>query len=835
MQYNNTVADNLSVENTAAPKIFVEVSSKSQSFQKPILWVADTAIALQLSPAFDVFHFGDISGIAPGEHYLIVERGTPEEAIRAIGWRLSMIGVQCKVYQVQTSLESLLCHDAMSLQQVVLQIFEFALPFEHWTALKDEQQLSTREAVNIATIAMAILPEPQKSVELATLRKRCHESSYDWNRLMGTLEQEFRVEVQKRTAEAGKRDGTQASKSRTIPPADIIAQRIAEDYRSILAYNNEIAQWMRYEAEHPGIWTPETNEFIESIVYQNLTVRGIEGYNSHSYITNIVKSLRNQLIRRFWYEPSPTEFLPHRNGVLEIATGKLLPHSPDYGFTWSLPRDYNPLFTDWSTIDSFLDHVSGNNPQIKDLLLCYCNAVLKGRHDLQKFLHLIGVGGTGKGTFARLIVGLIGKENVHTTTLEDWCTNRFEGANAYGKRLVLFPDEDKQTGKLGKFLSLTGEDLIRAEEKNKKAFQYRYDGMVLVLSNLPVFTGDSASRVKRRIITVPCNNQVSLLQRSSNIEQKFEIELAAFTNYILSIPDDHVTNVMLGLVEIPECTLEFWENRIRTDSIAAWLNDWVIYDPMAETAIGSNSYEESSGEPITLYGSYAQHCRRSGNQVKAVKNFSPDLLELCRSVLGWDVEKKVTKTGKFIRGLRLRTDKDREIPTHDYSLMERVTDMMTTGDGCGDESQPLLNKDFTNGDELNLILEENLVHELDTSVTLSDNGDIDSAGEVSNDISLETTGLGFEPKPLPDKSSESSPQSSPDSTSVWMNEENLQAMADDLEACDDIEMLQIIREIYNKEALKVASRRISLGKREQIKRWIAQLDAEYQSLVVPPG
>ncbi len=68
-------------------------------------------------------------------------------------------------------------------------------------------------------------------------------------------------------------------------------------------------------------------------------------------------------------------------------------------------------------------------------------------------------------------------------------------------------------GKLGKFLSLTGGDWLRAEEKGKKAFQYRYDGMVLLLSNIPIFTGDAASRIARRVITAPCNNTVAVGQR----------------------------------------------------------------------------------------------------------------------------------------------------------------------------------------------------------------------------------------------------------------------------------------------------------------------------------
>jgi putative DNA primase/helicase len=487
------------------------------------------------------------------------------------------------------------------------------------------------------------------------------------------------------------------------PPADIISAEIAEDYRNKLIFNNETATWMRYEADYPGVWSPETNEVIEAIVYQIIVSRDIERYN-HAYIANIVKFLRCQLIERKWCEKSPDSLLPFKNGVLEIATGKLLPHSPGYRLTWQLPRHHNPLDSDWSKIDAFLEHLSNGNAKIKELLLCYCNAVLKGRHDLQKFLHLIGLGGTGKGTFSRLLVSLIGQQNVHTTTLEEWCGNRFEGANAYKKRLVLFPDEDKQTGKLGKFLSLTGEDFIRAEEKGKKAVQYRYEGMVLVLSNLPIFSGDSASRVRRRVVPVPCNNQVSPLKRR-NLEVEFEPELAAFTNYVLSIPDEKVKNVITGLEEIPECTLEFWENRIRVDSIAAWINQHVIYDPLAETQIGGDRNEGSDGSEVTtLFGSYNQHCRKTGDSPKSHKNFSPDLLELCNTVLGWVVERRVAKTGKSILGLRLRTDSDNHFPTHDYALMQ----LLGKGDGCGDSpgdgrgdgSQALLDKGSDSCDDL---------------------------------------------------------------------------------------------------------------------------------------
>jgi len=89
---------------------------------------------------------------------------------------------------------------------------------------------------------------------------------------------------------------------------------------------------------------------------------------------------------------------------------------------------------------------------------------------------------------------------------------------AFSKRLVVFADTDKQVGKLGKFLSLTGQDPLRSEEKNKRGFEFKYGGMVVVASNEPVFAGSSASRVKRRVVSVPFNNQVPAIKKRHNFD-----------------------------------------------------------------------------------------------------------------------------------------------------------------------------------------------------------------------------------------------------------------------------------------------------------------------------
>ena len=507
------------------------------------------------------------------------------------------------------------------------------------------------------------------------------------------------------------------TKSR-ITPADIIAREIAEEYRSELAYNNESGQWMKYESESAGVWTVEKIEYIESIVYQILTSKGIEGYNGNTYISNIVKILRHQLIVKKWQERSPNELIPFQNGVLEVATGKLLPHSPGYRFTWAMPREHDPLAKNWATIDNFLTEATGNNPAIKDLLICFCNAVMKGRSDLQKFLHLTGPGGSGKGTFLRLLNDLIGQNNTHSTSLSDWCSGGFETFNAYKKRLIIFPDEDKKVGNLGRFKSLTGGDFLRGEEKRMTAFNFKYEGMVVLASNFPIFQGDNSSGMTRRTVQVRFGHVPTTRDRK-DLNKLFQPELSAFINHLLTLSDDMVSDTILNTGLISELNQESWEYQMRSNNIAAWFSECVIYDPLASTQIGNDKNEGDNGNtPKTLFGSYCQYAKNGGTQLKSVTNFSPDLIELCSNILKLPVEREHTRNGKVIKGLRLRTLNDNHIPTYEKSLCD---DPVTTSVTTSVTTEPLTEQGCDDCDDLNEVItqNQNLITELEKNNILA--------------------------------------------------------------------------------------------------------------------
>ncbi|RUT09024.1 hypothetical protein DSM106972_010770 [Dulcicalothrix desertica PCC 7102] len=86
------------------------------------------------------------------------------------------------------------------------------------------------------------------------------------------------------------------SKPNKIPEADILAADIASHYLLKLLWNDEHKTWMVFSHKNDGIWAPVTDHFIETLIQTTLESRGIKGYGTDSYITNIRKFLSRKHI-----------------------------------------------------------------------------------------------------------------------------------------------------------------------------------------------------------------------------------------------------------------------------------------------------------------------------------------------------------------------------------------------------------------------------------------------------------------------------------------------------------------------------------------------------------
>jgi phage/plasmid-associated DNA primase len=250
------------------------------------------------------------------------------------------------------------------------------------------------------------------------------------------------------------------------------ADEITDIYQNELAWDNTVEQWRQYGVKHQGVWSEVSTIQVHRIVKKHIQFQG--KHCSASKLASVEKILRVNLFTDDWAEKP--NLIPFEDGVYNRITKELEPHSPNHRLTWRLPYCYNSDTDSFHKIDEWLNFATKGDQGFKDILIAYLVAIMTKRSDLQKFVLLQGKGGSGKGTFIRLACDLIGKDNVHSSTLSEWNGNKFEPANGYLKQLIVFSDEQTKHKDLGNFFKLTGQDYIRAEKKGKQAFQYQFNG-----------------------------------------------------------------------------------------------------------------------------------------------------------------------------------------------------------------------------------------------------------------------------------------------------------------------------------------------------------------------
>jgi phage/plasmid-associated DNA primase len=529
------------------------------------------------------------------------------------------------------------------------------------------------------------------------------------------LEEQIHAAVKERcqqqeSFEETDKNNNEKPKPKQVPPADIFARELAEQYKDKFRWNNEHKSWMEYEKVQNGkkaqlgIWTSIDSHTIECEIQNVLELRGIEGYGSDSYIQNIRKFLARKLNISQWNERE--NILPFKDGIVHIATGKFEKHSPENYLTWCLPREYNDnsVFSDWGTIRAWLQEATEGRIQSFKIFTHFAAAVLRGRHDLQKVLYLWGDGGSGKGTYTRLLESVIGEINCWSGKIES-LDDLNQAASLLNKKLAIFADQDKIFGKLQTFKNLTGGDKISAKLLYKDPFQFKFKGLSLITANHAVLQGGGiGSWFKRRVIPEKMNITPTKVE---DLDTKFKPEIAAFTKYLLSISDEEINATLRDGISSEQTDCNFWEMAIRQDSLASWVNEHIIFDANSQTRVGANKHECLGEEyhPIkaTLFGSYHRYCHQGNLQGKSINNFPSELEEILKKVLRHpEVSRIRNREGSFFEGIRLRTLQD-DIPTPLESLFptlpncddpcdDPVTTSVTTSNPCSDQCDDLLTK-----------------------------------------------------------------------------------------------------------------------------------------------
>jgi len=232
-----------------------------------------------------------------------------------------------------------------------------------------------------------------------------------------------------------------------------------------------------------------------------------------------------------------TKFIPCANGMLRLADKQLLPFSPSYRRRNKLAVPFAPTAKCPLFLETLLLPALGADEI--DLLQRWCGLALVGENIAQNLLILTGTARGGKGTFVRVLTGIIGQANLASLRTQ-LLGERFELGRCLGKTLLYGADvpEDFLNQRGASVLkSLTGADPITLEFKNSNespSITCRFNVIVTCNSRLTVRLEGDTEAWRRRLRIIEYRKPPPACIIADLDKQILETEAAGVLNWMLA-------------------------------------------------------------------------------------------------------------------------------------------------------------------------------------------------------------------------------------------------------------------------------------------------------------
>lgn len=253
-----------------------------------------------------------------------------------------------------------------------------------------------------------------------------------------------------------------------------------------------------------------------------------------------------------------------------------------------------------------------------------------------------GEGSNGKSTFWNTIARVLGTYSgtISADALTVGCKRNVkpEMAELKGKRLVIAAElEEGMRLNTSIVKQLCSTDEVTAEKKYKDPFKYvPTHTLVLYTNHLPK-VGANDDGIWRRLIVIPFNAKITgSSDRKNYADYLYEQAGGAVLSWIIDGAEKAIKNrYKLKTPKVVEAAI----NKYREN------NDWLsaFVEECCEVDI---TYTQKSGE---FYQEYRSYCARTGEYTRSTTDFYAALENA-------GFERKKTKAGIIVRGIRLKSD-----------------------------------------------------------------------------------------------------------------------------------------------------------------------------------
>ncbi len=197
-------------------------------------------------------------------------------------------------------------------------------------------------------------------------------------------------------------------------------------------------------------------------------------------------------------------YIAFRNGILDITSGEMQPHTPEIVITNKIPWDYNPAASS-TLVENTLNKISCGDMAIRALIEEMIGYCFYRSNAYQKSFLLAGGGDNGKSTLLDAIKAVLGENNISALDLKE-LGDRFKTAEMFGKLANIGDDiGDEFIANPAIFKKVVSGDRVNVERKGRDPFEFNpYVKILLSANDIPQIK-DKTGAVVNRLIILPFN------------------------------------------------------------------------------------------------------------------------------------------------------------------------------------------------------------------------------------------------------------------------------------------------------------------------------------------
>jgi P4 family phage/plasmid primase-like protien len=305
------------------------------------------------------------------------------------------------------------------------------------------------------------------------------------------------------------------------------------------------------------------------------------------------------------------------NGIIDVKTGALLPHSHEYMFRYCAPVDYSPGAECQRWEQFLMDTFEGNIELIDLVQRLFGYILIGGRPFLHRAFVLYGTGRNGKSTFLDVLKAVLGTGSYSVVSMSK-LDKEFSLVSIDGKLANIVEETPTDEINAEAFKNMVGGGEVQAAHKGFDEYSFQCNArFVFACNDMPVFK-DKSVGLEDRLVFIPFNRYLSESVRDEGILDDLMSELPGIFNWAIE-----GARMVTGTKKLPKyaalvSSKELY--RIETDPLYEWFSEELeIAQDASEITVKS------------LYARYREDCKENGNGAYSKIKFSKRLRTMVKN------------------------------------------------------------------------------------------------------------------------------------------------------------------------------------------------------------